>query len=68
MRKSKKPEVLPRETKAVALKKESPVEQDEPTSKVAFTISFNPFPVKVKPKAPKPKAITKKKRALKPRD
>lgn len=67
MTKPKKPEVLPPERNTVALQKEHAVERDDAPSKVEFTISFNPFPAKVKQKAPKPKPLPTKKRALKPR-
>ncbi len=50
--------------KAVALQKEHAVEQDDAPSKVEFTISFNPFPAKMKPQSSKAKAITKKPKAV----
>ena len=37
--------------KSVAIQKEHAVEQDDAPSRVEFTISFNPFPARVKPKA-----------------
>lgn len=68
MRKRVKAQVLPQETGEVSPQADSDIERDNARSKVEFTISFNPFPAKVKPKAAKPKLLPTKSRAIKPRD